>query len=830
MSEMLPPIIARLTADVAEFKAAMLEAAHSEEQMVSRGTKGASDLEKAHDDLDKKSAGFAGHMQSLFGSLGSTMGNWGIPFGESVSKMGDKIGEAETKGKGFGQALSEVGKVAAVGMGVGLAAAAGESIHLAENFQQSTASLAAHAGITTQAAQQIGKAFLSTAGQTTFSAQEMESAFAPVAGQFQTMYGHTLNAAQSLTFMKAAMDAAEASGVPLADTTKTLASAMMVYHLNVGQASDASDVMWNTSKSLGVSITDLGSSLSRLEPRIAGSGMSIQQTGAFMVELAKEAGNGRQAMRLAGTAIQSMISPSTSAQKALETMGVSLTDSSGKFVGMRAAVGALHDAFAKLPGAQASVAAGQQLVNAQEDLAKLKTETQTKAVKAQEATLTAHIGVLKLQASQLSTNSAMQAVFGRNANLMASMVAGGVPAFDAATKAVSAQGTAQKAAELQASTFKGTMEKLKATGEDLGVKFGELLIPVITRLGEIIASVTNFFIQHRTAAVALGIVVGGFLVAAVAAYTVSMIAAAAATIAATWPVLAIIAAVALLAAGIYELVTHFKAVVSFLHGPWGTAISAAIAVMDPFIGIPMLIIGHWQMLLNFFKRAWADIKQWTMDGVHFVIAHWQLLLAGVLAVVLGPFAAIPLLVWKYWSQISQFTANMWHDVVGIFERLPGDVMNAVGSLLGDLERFGENIVHAIVRGIGNIGSDIGNAIKGAVSHIPGVSAAEHLLHIGAAGGFIDKPTLLLAGEAGPEVLLPLTNPARMTALMSSIATPLPSNGGIPAAASPGGMLSSPSQPTFYNNVTVQSQADPSALAREIAWEMRQLVAGKVNGF
>ncbi len=192
---------------------------------------------------------------------------------------------------------------ASMAVGLAVVAVGVVAAKMAIDFQNSTATLAGQAGITVTAANKIGNAFLAAGGQTTFTSSQMMTAFAPIAGEFVNMYGHALNAAQSLQVMDAAMTLAEAGGGDLTTTTKALADAMMVFHLKVGEAASAANTMFNTSRLLGVSTDSLGQSLQRLEPRIAGSGMSLAQTSAFMIELSKTAGGGRQAMWIAGQSI-----------------------------------------------------------------------------------------------------------------------------------------------------------------------------------------------------------------------------------------------------------------------------------------------------------------------------------------------------------------------------------------------------------------------------------------------------------------------------------------------------------------------------------------------
>src|SRR6185312_3644830 len=121
------------------------------------------------------------------------------------------------------------------------------------------------------------------------------------------------------------------------------------------------------------------------------------------------------------------------------------------------------------------------------------------------------------------------------------------------------------------------------------------------------------------------------------------------------PIGAIIIAVAALGAGLYLLVTHFKQVSDFLHGPWGTAISIAVAAVFPLIGISMLLIGHWQAVVSFFRQAWADIRQWSVDA-------WQAIDGGAIQ----PLARAAITVVQAFSRVPAFFSGMWATVKSVF--------------------------------------------------------------------------------------------------------------------------------------------------------------------
>ena len=400
--------------------------------------------------------------------------------------------------------------VAIVGGAIGY-----ESIKMASNFQSATTAIANSAGTSVQAAQKVANAFLNATKL--FSGTQLAQAFAGVAGQFKTMNGQALDAGEALTIMTNASNLAAASGGKLSNNTHDLANAMMVFHIQTGMAGNAADIMWNTGKALGLTTDQLSSSFSRLQPFVAGTGMSLANAASIMLELGKSTGTGTYAMRVAGTAIQNLVSPTAAATTVMDNLGISVDNSQGKFIGIRAVIGELHDAMARLPGPAAAMAATQKLAGDAAQMAGLKTQTQTTAVKAQEAALTQSEIPLKAQAAQLSKNSLMVDLFSKNAGAMAAVVAGGVPAFDAATRAVSQHGTAAAAAAAKAKTLHGELTQLKSRVSDLGVEIGTALIPPLTHIvGAVLPVVTamsSFASKNKDVTVALAGLVGLLLIA-----------------------------------------------------------------------------------------------------------------------------------------------------------------------------------------------------------------------------------------------------------------------------------------------------------------------------
>jgi len=226
-------------------------------------------------------------------------------------------------------------------------------------------------------------------------------------------------------------------------------------------------------------------------------------------------------------------------------------------------------------------------------------------------------------------------------------------------------------------TMPGQIARTKRAYEDVTQSLATALLPALAEVADITLKVTAYFRDHSGQAKILAGVVGGVLVVAVIAYTVNMIAAAAATIAATWPILAIIAAVALLAAGIFLLVTHFSQVTDFLGGTWGTAISAAIAVIFPFLGIPLLIIGHWKQIAGFFTGMWSGIE----SAARGFFNAWSDIWNSIYAVV----------DWV-WSKLIKPVVDKISGAIGAVKGAVGAVAGAAGKaggFIGSLNPFAD---------------------------------------------------------------------------------------------------------------------------------------------
>lgn len=96
---------------------------------------------KKLDQLGKDADESGGHLSKLFSSLGSFMSNQGLPFGESVTKIGEKLEGTGEKGSSAFQKLSVAGGLAFGALAIGAVAFAGESLEMADKFDEAQSQL-----------------------------------------------------------------------------------------------------------------------------------------------------------------------------------------------------------------------------------------------------------------------------------------------------------------------------------------------------------------------------------------------------------------------------------------------------------------------------------------------------------------------------------------------------------------------------------------------------------------------------------------------------------------------------------------------------------------
>lgn len=697
--------------------------------------------------------------------------------------------------------LQNIGKVLAAGvLGAGVA-----SIKMAGDFQSSMTSLATGAGESHAAVGKVSKAILDMAPAVGTSTKQL-------ANGMYMIESAGFHGADGLKVLKAAAEGAKVGNADLGTVADAVTTVLNDYGLKSGSAAEVTSKLVATVAAGKTHMQDLAGALAAVMPAASSAHVGLGEVlGAMATMTSKGTPAADSATYLRQTILQ-LSNPSKKASDEMNALGLSAIDvSSG--LGRRGLVGTmelLSDAIAKKMGPngivllntmnqirQASTAAQLDISKLPPGMAQLAQSYERGGVSAtawkdalakatpEQAKLMMAVAAATAkqdiyQAKLGGMHTAQQTYVGALADMV-----GGTKSMQAALEltgasadtfsenvntinstTAAAKGHVQGWADVQ-KDFNFKLAQAKETVETLAIRLGNFLIPVVERVAKVLSQAIGWLERHKAVAIALAAVVGGFLVVAITAYTVGMISAAAATIAATWPILAIIAGIAALVVGIYELVTHWK-------------------------------------------EVWGFIKRILGDAVDWIKAHWQLLVA----IFTGPIGAVVMLIVHFRDQIIgffgnivDFVASVPGKIVSFFESLPGDIMKGIGSLLDDFVSFGEKIVHAIVKGIGNMAGDVGGAIKGVVNSIPGVGSVAKVLGF-AEGGVVPGPTgqPRLAVVHGGEII----TPPKILQGGYTPGPPLPSSG----QGQSGGMT--------QNFITVNSpSATSSDIGTELTWALNR---------
>jgi ABC-type transporter Mla subunit MlaD len=212
-----------------------------------------------------------------------------------------------------------------------------------------------------------------------------------------------------------------------------------------------------------------------------------------------------------------------------------------------------------------------------------------------------------------------------------------------------------------ADTFAGKLDALKAHAEDSAAAFGQKYGPALTAAGAVMAGL-GAVIETTTAITK--------------AFTASEFAASVAEYATLGPILLIIAAVALLGVGIYELVKH-----------WSTV---------------------WSAIQTAVQAVWNWIK-----------SNWPLLLG----ILLGPIATAVVLIVQHWQQISNGARvvidevrNLFNGLVGFIAGIPGRIGGMLAGMFDSLWQGFRGTINRIIDGWNGLHFGI-PAID---THIPGI--------------------------------------------------------------------------------------------------------------
>lgn len=458
------------------------------------------------------------------------------------------------------------------------------------------------------------------------------------AGEAMTYLGMAgWNSQQIMAGMPGLLNLAAASNTDLARTADIVSDDLTAFGLSAEHAGHMADVFAKTSTSTNTTVEMLGETMKYAAPVAHAFGASLEETAALTGLMA----NSGIKASAAGTALRSgflrLAGTSSKSTKAIEEMGLSLSEATAQQEEARAALASLGIAMDDTNGPRKMGAIVRDLADRTKDMSKEQ---------------------------KLAT---LATIFGTNAaSAWVSVIDQGPDKLDQLTKELeNSEGAAKEMADEMQNNARGALIKLSSATESVAIAIGSTMLPTLAELGGSLANEAAYVAkvagQHpeltegiiKTSVAIAGMVIAYKTIRAVyysvmaahAAYKlmmeservatmrnviasgihkVAMIGGTIATYAAAaaqWALnaamtanpigLVIIAVVALIAAFVW-LGTHFQAVSDFCTSMWESPTAAIIAFMAGPIGwliyAAMGLIANWDQVKAWFTLLWEDPK------------------------------------------------------------------------------------------------------------------------------------------------------------------------------------------------------------------------------
>lgn len=458
------------------------------------------------------------------------------------------------------------------------------------------------------------------------------------AGEAMTYLGMAgWNSQQIMAGMPGLLNLAAASNTDLARTADIVSDDLTAFGLSAEHAGHMADVFAKTSTETNTNVEMLGETMKYAAPVAHAFGASLEETAALTGIMA----NSGIKASAAGTALRSgflrLAGTSSKSTKAIEEMGLSLSEATAQQEEARAALASLGIAMDDTNGPRKMGAIVRDLADRTKDMSKEQ---------------------------KLAT---LATIFGTNAaSAWVSVIDQGPDKLDQLTKELeNCDGAAEEMANEMQNNARGALIKLFSATESVAIAIGSTLLPTVAEFVGVLSNEASYVAgvagKHKeltSIIVKTGIAVTGMViayktiravyysvVAAQAAYKLMMESERVATIrstiasgihkasmlagtiatyaaaAAQWALnaamtanpigLVIVAIVALIAAFVW-LGTHFQAVSDFCTSMWESPTAAIIAFMAGPIGwliyAAMGLIANWDQVKAWFTLLWEDPK------------------------------------------------------------------------------------------------------------------------------------------------------------------------------------------------------------------------------
>lgn len=376
---------------------------------------------------------------------------------QTVNKYKDSINNV-------GSSMRNIGSNMSMYFTLPVVAGFGAAIKTGADFEGQMSRVGAIAGSSKSQLKAMSDQAVDLGAKTSLSASE-------VAKGMEELAALGMNTNQIMKAMPGVISAAEASGSDLATTATIMASSLNSFNLKASDSGHVADLLATAANDSAADVQYMGDALKYAGTPAHSLGVTLEDTSAAIEVMSNSGLEGSQA----GTALRAsfirLAKPSAQSQKAIDKLGISLSNSKGEFVGMPNLIGQFKGAL--------------QGMTKDQKLAYVAQIVGTEAASGFLALIDAGPAKLKKYSDSL-----------KNSN-----------------------GASKEAADKMKDNLKGSLEQLGGAFESLGITIGTAFAPVLRGLAKAVTFLVEKFnnmptplIVLTTIFVGLGAAIGPLLV------------------------------------------------------------------------------------------------------------------------------------------------------------------------------------------------------------------------------------------------------------------------------------------------------------------------------
>ena len=574
-------------------------------------------------------------------------------FTSNIKSAGSAVEEftnnAKTKLGSVGDKFEKVGSSLSKKLTAPIVAGVGASIKTFTSFDDSMRKVAATSGI---AADSSSKSYMAMRKQaqdlgatTRYSASEVAEGM-----NYMAMAGWS--AEQTMAGIPAVLDLAAASGENLGTTSDIVTDAMTAFGMQAEPAGEFADILAAASSNANTNVSMMGDTFKYVAPVAGSLGFNAKDTAIAIGLMANSGIKGSQAGTALRAGLVNLVHPSEAAQKAMDALGISVTDSEGNMKSFRTIMGDLREKMGGL------------------------SETQ-------KASAAATIFGKEAMSGWLAIINSSDGDFNKLANAIDN----------------SEDSTKRMVATMEGG-LGGSFRNLKSAIEGLGIAIGERLAPYVKKAAEFVTELAQKFkslspeqqdqiIKITLIVAAIGpllVVIGKTLKVLKTVITVVQF------LLNPWTLL-VIAIAAAVAAFVYFYNTSAK-FRSFIQKVGQVIATVFKAIVGAVVGAAQFWVTAWNTMtsivstaVNTIRSVWNGIKEWFINLWSGITEWFSNLWNGIKEAPSNAAESIK----NTWSNIKEWFANLWN---GIKETFSNAWQTIVSVVMPIIQPFIDNIITA----------------------------------------------------------------------------------------------------------------------------------------